>query len=242
MKKRKPRRFPLCRCAAVTLVAVAALAAGGCAEMLQTIETLQPVDTSTPADGLREALQVGTSRAVKSLAAVDGYLGREDLRIGLPDKLEPLGDALGAVGRSDIVEEFVTSMNRAAEAAAPAARDVFFATIREMTFDDAMRILRGNAHEATDFFREHAGPRLAERFRPIIDERLDEVGATRSFGELMNEINRLPFLKKPAFNLGDYVTERALDGLFLTLAREEERIRADPAARTTALLKKWFGN
>lgn len=241
MTLRDLRGRPVPRLAVAALAAAVTLAATGCAELLQAIETADPVDASTPADGLREALRVGTSRAVKSLSVVDGYLGRDDVRIRVPDKLEPLADALDAVGQSRLVDEFVTSMNRAAEAAAPVAREVFVDSIREMTFDDAMTILRGDAHEATDFFREHAGPRLAERFRPVVDDRLEEVGATRSFNDLLGEINRLPFLKKPVFDLGEYVTGRALDGLFLTLSREEERIREDPAARTTALLKKWFG-
>ena len=105
-----------------------------------------------------------------------------------------------------------------------------------------LTILRGDAHEATDYFREHAGPRLAGRFRPIVDGRLDEVGATRDFNEFIDEINRIPFVKEPVFDLGDYVTTRALDGLFLMLAREEQRIREDPLARTTELLRKWFGD
>ena len=240
MKIRGPVSPLFPKAAACLLALAVALAAAGCAEMMQAIESLDATDGSTPTDGLREALKVGTSRAVESLGKVDGYLGRDDVRIRMPEKFEPLADALGLVGRGDLVDEFVTSMNRAAEAAAPVAREVFLDSIREMTFDDAMTILRGEAHEATDFFREHAGPRLAERFRPIVDGRLDEVGATQDFNELVDEVNRLPFLKKPVFDLGDYVTTRALDGLFLTLAREEERIREDPAARTTALLKKWF--
>lgn len=227
---------------AMILATATVLSAAGCAEVLQAIESLDAADASTPADGLREALRVGTSRAVGSLSAVDGYLGREEVRIGLPDKLETLADALDAVGHGDIVDEFVTSMNRAAEAAAPVAREVFWASIREMTFDDAMTILRGEAHEATDYFREHAGPRLAQRFRPIVDEQLDEVGATRDFNEFIGEVNRLPFVKEPVFNLGEYVTTRALDGLFLMLAHEEQRIREDPLARTTELLRKWFGD
>jgi hypothetical protein len=229
------------RLPALALIAFAALAAAGCAEMLQAIESLDAEDASTPADGLREALRVGTSRAVKSLSAEDGYLGHDEVRIRMPDRLEPLARALDAVGQGDLVDEFVTSMNRAAEAAAPVAREVFLDSISEMTFDDAMTILRGEGHEATDYFREHAGPRLAERFRPIVDDKLDQVGATGDFNELVDKVNRLPFLQEPVFDLGDYVTTRALDGLFRMLAHEEERIREDPVARTTELLKKWFG-
>jgi hypothetical protein len=178
---------------------------------------------------------------VDLLGRTDGYLGADDVRIPLPDKLDKIGTALRAIGAGDHVDDFVASMNRAAEAAAPVAKSVFVDAIREMTFDDAMTILRGRRHEATDYFRAHAGPRLAQRFRPIVEDKLDAVGATRSFNELMDRTARLPFLERPAFDLAAYVTDEALDGLFLRIAREEERIRTDPVARTTELLRKYFG-
>jgi hypothetical protein len=145
------------------------------------------------------------------------------------------------IGADDEVDEFVTSMNRAAEAAAPVAKSVFVDAIRRMSFEDAMTILKGDEHEATDYFREHAGARLGELFAPIVDDKLQSVGATRSFNQLMDRTAEIPFLDKPAFDLQAYVTDRALDGLFLKLAQEEERIRTEPVARTTELLKKWFG-
>jgi hypothetical protein len=225
----------------VPVLLAAVLVAAGCAEVLDAIDVMRAADMSTPTDGLREALRIGTSRAVDRLAAFDGYRGSGDVRIDVPDKLEPVSKALRAIGEDRIVDEFVTSMNRAAEAAAPIARDVFVDSIREMTFEDAMTIVKGDAHEATDYFRAHAGPRLAERFRPIVDGKLESVGATRKFNEIMDEIRRLPFVEKPVLDLGDYVTSRALNGLFLRLEGEEVRIRKDPAARTTELLKKWFG-
>jgi len=183
---------------------------------------------------------IGRGR-IDRLGRTDGYLMADDVRIPVPEKLSKLSKALETLGAGDYVNEFVTGMNRAAEAAAPVARDVFVDSIREMTFDDAMTILRGRDHEATDYFREHAGTRLASLFRPIVDDKLLEVGATRSFNELMDQTRKIPFVERPAFDLTDYVTERALDGLFLRLAAEEERIRRDPVARTTELLKKWFG-
>jgi hypothetical protein len=227
----------------IALVAVLTIASSGCAELLAELGSVTAsADASTPTDGLREALRVGTGRAVGQLGRTDGYLKADDVRIPVPDKLSKLSKALDALGAGDYVEEFVTGMNRAAEAAAPVARDVFVDSIREMTFDDAVTILRGRDHEATDYFRVHAGPRLAELFRPIVGDKLAEVGATRSFDELMDQTRKVPFVERPAFDLTEYVTERALDGLFLRLAAEEERIRRDPVARTTELLKKWFGS
>ena len=229
------------RLLSVGIVAVCSVVSAGCAELLAELQSTGAAEASTPADGLREALRVGTGRAVGLLGQTDGYLKADDVRIPVPDKLSKLSKALSTLGAGDYVDDFVTGMNRAAEAAAPVAKGVFVDSIREMTFDDAVTILRGREHEATDYFRDHAGPRLAELFRPIVTGKLDDVGATRSFNELMDQTSKIPFIERPAFDLTDYVTDRALDGMFLRIASEEERIRHDPVARTTELLRKWFG-
>jgi hypothetical protein len=199
-------------------------------------------DGGTATDGLREALAIGTSRAVERRGKPGGYLGDALAEIAIPDKFDKAARALELIGRSELVEEFKVSMNRAAEAAAPVARDVFVSSIRQMTFDDAMAILKGHETAATDFFRRTAGPELARRFSPIVDSKLDEVGATQEFDSLMRRIEALPLVDRPVFDLTGYVTDEALDTLFETLAEEERRIRTDPLARTTDLLKKWFGS
>jgi hypothetical protein len=223
------------------LPSLAVLALCGCAQLMSSVDLDVTDQSSTPEDGLREALRVGTERAVDLLSAPDGYLGNPEVRIPVPRELEKIADALELIGAGDQVDEFVTSMNRAAEAAAPVALGVFVDSIEKMTFEDAMTILRGQAHEATDYFREHAGPQLYQLFRPIVADKLRSVGATRAFNDLMDWTARLPFVEKPVFDLDDYVTERALDGLFRSIARQEELIRDDPVARTTELLRKWFG-
>jgi hypothetical protein len=222
------------------------MAAGGlliaCAAITATPQTEGDLATATPADGLREALRVGTSRAVESLGRVDGYLANVDVRIPVPPKLDKLAKGLRAIGAGFIVDDFVTGMNRAAEAAAPAAKEIFFDAVGEMSFPDALTILRGHAHEATDYLEEHSRARLAGLFRPIVAEKLDSAGATHAFEALMRETEKLPFMDRPVFDLEHFVTEAALDGLFFTVAREEEKIRQDPVARTTALLKRFFGH
>jgi len=215
---------------------------GGCAGLLSQIPTSDPLASATPADGLREALRIGTGRAVETLGRPDGFLGNPEVRIGLPSKLRPVDTALRAVGQGALVDDFVTSMNRAAEAAVPLARPVFVDAIREMTFEDAVAILKGDDHEATDYLRAHAGGRLADAFRPIVSERLGAVGATREFDRVVEQVNRLPLMTRPVLDLDAYVTDRALDGLFSKLADEERRIREDPLARTTALLRRFFGD
>lgn len=215
----------------------------GCAEVMKELE--QAIDRgaeSSPTDGLREALAVGTGRAVERRGRPGGYLGDVLAEIAIPDKLDPAARALKIAGRQDLVDEFKSSLNRAAEAAAPVARDVFVGSIRQMTFDDAMAILDGHDTAATDFFRRTAGPELARRFSPIVDDKLSEVGATRKFESLMDRIEALPLVDKPVLDLNAYVTDAALDGLFDALAEEEQKIRTDPVARTTELLRRWFGN
>jgi len=213
-----------------------------CAGLLQELEQNLPTSGgSSAADGLREALAVGTGRAVTRRAQPGGYLGDKLVELAIPSKLETAADALKLIGRRDLVDEFKISLNRAAEAAAPVAKEVFMGSIRQMTFQDAMSILDGGETAATDFFRRTAGPELARRFAPIVDEKLADVGATQDFNEIMRKIEALPLVERPVFNLTEYVTDEALDGLFSTLAEEERRIRQDPLARTTDLLRRWFG-
>jgi len=199
------------------------------------------LDSKTAAAGLKEALGAGTTRSVAFLGRPDGYLKNLDVRIPMPERLQFMENGLRTIGRGDLVEEFVTSMNRAAESAAPLARDVFLDTIKNIGFEDAMKIVRGKDHEATDYLRTNAGAKLGTLFRPIVADQLGRVGATRSFDAMMKRASKLPFAGKSTFNLEVYVTDKALDGLFLMIGREEEKIRKDPVARTTDLLKKVFG-
>jgi hypothetical protein len=199
------------------------------------------LDPKTAASGLKEALGVGTGRSVDVLGRPDGYLKNLDVRIPMPDRLRVVDKSLRTIGRGNMVDEFVTSMNRAAEAAAPLARSVFLDTIKQMSFSDAVTIVRGKDHEATDYLRTNAGPRLDALFRPIVQGQLDRVGTTRSFNAMMGRASSLPLGGSVAFDLNAYVTGKALDGLFLMIGREEEKIRKDPVARTTDLLRRVFG-
>lgn len=229
------------RCAvAVFLVALG----GACASLVEEYERgasrSSSSDKSGPADGLREALRVGTDRAVDALGREGGYFDVPRFRIGLPEELAKIGKALRTVGLSEQVDEFELSMNRAASTAAPLAKSVFLDAVRGLTFQDALAILRGTKREATDYFRSKTSTRLTELFRPTIRGQLDAVGATRNFDRLMDRAASLPFVESPPFDLTGYVTDEALDRLFLKLGEEEQRIREDPIARTTELLKRWF--
>lgn len=191
--------------------------------------------------GLREALNVGGQRAASRLARVDGYFGVPELRIPLPDEVQPLARRMEQFGLGRYANELELSMNRAAEHAAGEAMSVLSRAIANMRPADVHAILTGPDDAATRFLRESAGPVLAERYQPIVATALAEVQGYSHYQDLVTRWNRLPTGQPIEFDLETYVTDRALDGLFKLLAEEEQRIRRDPVARTTALLREIFG-
>jgi hypothetical protein len=193
-------------------------------------------------DGLKEALRVGTENAVLSTGRLDGYLANQAIKILMPENLRTLERGLRAVGYGAQVDEFVVSMNRAAERAAPAARSIFWNAITEMTIDDARRILDGGETAATDFFKGKTTDRLTAAFRPPVERAMNEVGVTRQYKELLGQAQAIPFFKTEAYDIDRYVVGKALDGLFVVVGEEEKKIRLNPAARTTELLREVFGS
>jgi Protein of unknown function (DUF4197) len=198
------------------------------------------LDEETVARGLREALRIGTGRAVERTSRIDGFLADELIRIHLPEELQDMAAALRRIGFSRQVDELEVAMNRAAEKAAGEARVIFVDAVTGMSIADAFGILRGGDTAATDYLRERTADRLRQRFHPIVRDKMEDVGLYRSYNQLAEAYNALPFTRKPALLLDDYLTEEALDGLFTTLGQEERRIREDPIARTTELLRKVF--
>jgi len=192
------------------------------------------------ASGLKEALQVGTDNTVRSTGQPDGYFGNAAIKILMPEKLRTLEKGLRAVGYGEAVDDFVLSMNRAAERAAPHAKAIFWDAITEMSFEDARQILSGGDTAATDYFRDKTVDRLSAAFAPIVEEAMEEVGVTRQYNELVGRARALPFVKTELLDINHYVVAKALDGLFYVLAEEERKIRQDPAARVTNLLKEVF--
>lgn len=198
-------------------------------------------DENQVAGGLKEALTIGTGNAVSLVSVTDGFFANQAIKILMPDKVRKVADVLGKVGYQEQVDEFVLSMNRAAEKAAPEAKSIFVAAIKEMTIEDAKQILNGGDTAATDFFKGKTSDRLYEAFKPIVSSSVDEVGATRSYKEMMGKYTALPFTRAETVDLDQYVTNKALDGLFFMVGQEEKKIRTDPAARVTDLLKTVFG-
>ena len=190
--------------------------------------------------GLKQALEVGTERAVGRTSQMNGFLDNPGIRIGLPDSLDTMAKGLRAVGFGAKVDELEVVMNRAAEEASAEATAVFWQGIKQMTFSDAREILAGSDTAATEYFERTTRTPLAERFEPIVSERMNAVGLVRDYNALVDRYAAIPFTNKPDLNIESYVTNGALDGLFKVLGDEEKRIREDPAARTTALLQEVF--
>jgi len=198
-------------------------------------------DEKTDAAGIKEALAVGTERAVNGLAKVNGYFGNEAVKILMPSSIRKVADVARMAGYQKQVDEFILSMNRAAEAAVPLAASYFGDAIRDMTLEDVRGILAGGDTAATDFFKRKTHDRLYTAFKPVVSKKIDEVGTTRAYKDMMGRYESVPMMGKQSLDLDDYVTEKSLDGLFYMVGQEEKKIRTNPAARTTDLLKSVFG-
>jgi hypothetical protein len=190
--------------------------------------------------GLKEALQVATEKTVSLTGKTDGYFANQAIKILMPEKLRNFESGLRAVGFGGQVDELVLGMNRAAERAAPQAKQIFFDAIGEMSFDDARRVLNGGDTAATEYFRGKTTPRLTTAFRPVVEQSMNQVGVSRQYKDLVGRFDAIPFAKSQAFDLDGYVVDKGLGGLFTVLGEQEKQIRTNPTARATDLLKEVF--
>jgi len=201
-----------------------------------------PLSQGQMASGLKEALLKGLNKSVTSLSAKDGFLKNNLLKIPFPEEAKIIKKTLGTLGMNSLVNKTEVSLNRAAEDAASAAKPIFMAAITKLTFSDVMKIVRGNGTEATEYLKKATSGQLTQAFAPKIATSLKKVDATKYWGDLMGQYNRVPLVKKVNPNLNSYVTGLAIKGLFSKIADEEVNIRKNPAARTTELLKRVFGS
>ena len=192
--------------------------------------------------GLQEALKVGTENAVAQTGRTDGFLLNQAIRILMPKPLQAMEKPLRFVGYGPQIDEFVVGMNRAAEKSVPFAKDIFWEAIGQMTFDDAQKILDGGDTAATDYFKAKTSKKLQAAFRPSVEEVMNQVGVNRQYNELMGRYKDVPFTKSVTFDVNQYVTEKATDGIFFVVGQEEKKIRTNPAARVNDLLKDVFGS
>lgn len=191
--------------------------------------------------GLKEALIVGTVNAVLKVSKTDGYFGNDLIKIPLPEKIAQFEQPLRMAGFGPQVDSFMLSMNRAAETAAPYAKDLFIKAVKQMTFSDAKRILFGRENEATLYFREKTEGTLTSLFKPVVHKSMAKVGVTKEYQNIYSQLNMLTLGQMQSFDLDSYVTKLALDGLFYMVAQEEKKIRENPVARVSEILQKVFG-
>ncbi len=195
------------------------------------------------AAGLKEALAKGVGNAVQTLSKSNGYFGDGAVKILMPGKMQQAAEILSKAGYQKEVDDFILSMNRSAEQAAPKAKPIFEDAIKNMSFEDAQKILNGGQTSATDYFKAKTSSQLAQAFKPVISDSMNQAGVTRSYKALTDRYTSMvPFAKMDALDLDAYVSQKAVDGLFVKVGQEEANIRTNPAARTTDLLKKVFGN
>jgi len=207
----------------------------------QTINGEQPLTADQVGEGLKEALIKGISNGSDVASQLDGYFKNPEIKIPFPPEVKKVEDKLRQLGLGNKVDEFVMTLNRGAEDAAKEAKPIFISAIRQMTIEDAWGILKGEENAATNYLKRTTSAQLKEKFSPVIQSSLDKVSATKYYGDVTNTYNKIPFVEKVNPDLNSYATDKAIEGLFTMIAKEEKNIRQNPVARTTELLKKVFG-
>lgn len=200
------------------------------------------LSTTDIAAGLKDALKIGAQNASNKLSVTNGFLGNQAIKILMPPEVAKVEKALRGAGMGKIVDEAVTKLNRAAEDAAKSAAPIFVNAITSMSITDAVGIFKGGDNAATNYLQRVTTSSLTAAFRPTINNSLNKVGAADAWNKVFTNYNKLPFTKKVNSDLASYVTEKALYGMFYTIAQEEAKIRKDPAAQVTSILEKVFGN
>lgn len=188
-----------------------------------------------------EALAVGVKRAISLLGQQGGFLNDAKVRIPMPDNLQKLESLLRQFGQDKYADRFIESMNSAAEQAVPKTTQIFLETIKGMSLNDARKILKGPDDAATAYFRSKNSAQLEKVIRPIVSRTMNEVGVTKAYKKLVSRADFLgDYVDRDSLDIDTFVTQKTMDGLFLKLAEEEAKIRKDPVARSTDLLKKVF--
>lgn len=244
---------PLSACVFICLALMAsggvALAQGSFFD--KTEETIKGLGGLTPGEpalsneeigaGLKEALRVGTERVVTQVGSLDGFNADPTIHIPLPGSLKNVQSVLRKIKMASLADDLELRLNRAAEAAAPEAKELFWQAIREMTISDVQDVYDGPDDAATRYFQGKMTPTLAQRMAPVVDRSLDDVGAIRSYEQMMSQYEAIPFVPDAKADLTQYVVDKAMDGIFHYVAEEEAAIRNNPAKRTTELLQRVFG-
>ncbi len=214
-----------------------------CGELQQIASSLPDANTITDADiakALKEALNQGIDKEVSTLMKPGGFYNQPDVRILLPDELKKVDETLRKIGLGSLADEGIKKLNAAAEEAVKEAKPIFVQAIREMTFEDARKILMGDQYAATQYLENKTRDQLYQKFYPVVKQSFHKVGADDLWNKIISKYNSVPFVTKINPDLNDYVTRQALKGVFKKIADEEVKIRTDFKERTTDLLKKVF--
>lgn len=193
------------------------------------------------ASGIKEALEIGTSRGADLLSAKDGFMGNLAVKILFPPEAQKVDKTLRTLGMGKLADNVILSLNRAAEDAAKQAKPIFIAAIKQMTITDATNILLGSQDAATNYFKRVTTSQLMEKFKPVITTSLAKVGATKYWSDAAVQYNKVPLVKPVNADLSDYVAQKAIDGMFIQVAQEELKIRDNLGFRSSPLLQKVFG-
>ena len=193
------------------------------------------------ADAIKEALIKGTGKSIDIVSVIDGYFGNPEIKIPFPPEAANVESKLRAIGLGKEVDKAVLSINRAAEDAAKEAQPIFVAAVKGMSIRDAIGIVKGKENAATEYLSRTTTPELKLKFEPVIKRSLDKVDATKYWTNIISTYNKIPLVQKMNPDLTEYVTDKAIEGLFVMIAKEELKIRKDPVARTSELLRKVFG-
>jgi hypothetical protein len=192
-------------------------------------------------NGLKQALELATGKSSDQLSAVNGFFGNAAVKILFPPEAQKVEKTLRNIGLSKLADNVILSLNRAAEDAAVQAKPIFVDAIKQMTLTDVTNILLGNQDAATQYFKRTTTLQLSSKFKPVIQTSLNKVGATKYYADAAAAYNKVPFVSKVNPDISDYVTQKAIDGLFVEIAQEELNIRQNLGARSTPLLQKVFG-
>jgi Protein of unknown function (DUF4197) len=192
--------------------------------------------------GLKEALSVGINLGADKASALDGYLKNPKIKIPFPPEVQKVETALRGIGLGPKVDDFILALNRGAEDAAKEAKPIFISAIKQLTIRDAISILRGDKNAATMFLKRTTSASLISAFEPFIVKSLEKTQATKYYTDIATSYNRIPLVTKINPDLKGYATQKAIDGLFLLVEEEEAKIRENPLARTSELLKRVFGS
>ncbi|CAN5791650.1 DUF4197 domain-containing protein [soil metagenome] len=228
------------------VLAILVLASGGAMAQInlnkikETVGAGGNLSATEVAEGLKEALTTGASKGSDLVSQLDGYYRNPEIRIPFPPEVKRVEDRLRQIGMGGEVDKFVVALNRAAEDAAKEAKPIFVSAIRQMTIQDAWSILRGEQTAATQYLSRTTSPELKQKFSPIVQNSLNKVNASQLYTNLITAYNKIPLVQKVNPNLNEYATDKAIEGLFVMVAKEEKNIRENPGARTSDLLQKVF--